>query len=97
MNQITIFDVMYENFKIAKPIRLVEIFSGIGAQAMALRDLGVEFEHHRAIEFDGFAMNSYNAIHGTDFQTSDVREIKGGDLGITNTDRYCYILTYSFP
>lgn len=97
MNQITIFDVMYENFKITKPIRLVEIFSGIGAQAMALRDLGVEFEHHRAIEFDRFAMNSYNAIHGTDFQTSDVREIKGGDLGITNTDRYCYILTYSFP
>lgn len=95
--QLDIFDMTRQTFRIDKPIRLIELFAGVGSQAMALRDLGVEFEHHRAIEFDRFAMNSYNAIHGTDFQTSDVREIKGGDLGITNTDRYCYILTYSFP
>lgn len=95
--QLDIFDMTRPKFQIDKPIRLIELFAGVGSQAMALRDLGVDFEHYRVVEFDRFAVASYNAIHGTDFQTSDVREIKGGDLWITNTDRYCYILTYSFP
>ncbi len=82
---------------IDKPIRLIETFAGIGRQAMALRDLGVKFEHHRAIEFDKNAMASYNAIHGTNFEPSDITQVKGGDLGITNTDKFAYILTYSFP
>ena len=64
---------------------------------MALRDLGADFEHYRVVEFDAFAMKSYNAIHGTHFQTTDIRHIGGSDLGITDTDKYCYIMTYSFP
>ncbi len=84
-------------YRIEKPIRLIELFAGIGSQAMALRDLGADFEHYRVVEFDKFAMKSYNAIHGTDFQTADIRNVKGGDLGITDKDRYTYILTYSFP
>lgn len=84
-------------FKINKPIRLIELFAGVGSQAMALRDIGANFEHYRVVEFDKYAIASYNAIHGTDFPTMDVTKIKGGDLGITNTDKYCYILTYSFP
>lgn len=91
------FSIMKEQFRIYKPIRLIELFAGLGSQAMALRDLGADFEHYRAVESDRFAMNSYNAIHGTDFKPTDIRDIKGGDLGITNTDRYAYILTYSFP
>ena len=93
----TIFDFMYPTFKINKPIRLIELFAGVGSQAMALRDIGVEFEHYRVVEFDKYAVASYNAIHGTDFPTMDIIEIKGEDLGITHTDKYCYILTYSFP
>lgn len=69
----------------------------IGSQAMALRDLGADFEHYRVVEFDKYAIKSYNAIHGTDFPTMDITKIKGGDLGITNTDKYAYLLTYSFP
>ena len=64
---------------------------------MALRNIGANFEHYRVVEFDKYAMKSYNAIHGTNFETSDVTEIKGSDLGIVDTDKYCYILTYSFP
>lgn len=97
MEQLTMFDVMYENFKITKKIRLIELFAGVGSQAMALRDLGADFEHYRVVEFDTFAMKSYNAIHGTHFQTTDIRHIGGSDLGITDTDKYCYIMTYSFP
>lgn len=93
----TIFDVMYPVFKINKPIRLIELFAGIGSQAMALRDLDVDFEHYRVVEFDRFAIESYNAIHCTNFETMDITRISGQDLAITDTDKYCYIMTYSFP
>ena len=95
--QIDMFSVMYPKFVINKPIMLIETFSGIGAQAKALENLGVEFKHHKAIEFDKHAMASYNAIHGTNFETSDIRNIHAEDLEITERDKYCYILTYSFP
>lgn len=96
--QMSIFDFdTKEQFKFTKPIRMVELFAGIGATAMAMRDLGVNFEHHRVVEFDKYAMASYNAIHGTNFEPTDVRNVRGGDLGITNTDKYDYVLTYSFP
>lgn len=98
--QMSIFDILNSpkpRFKIDKPVRLIELFSGIGSQAMALRDIGANFEHYRSIEFDKYAIASYNAIHGTKFPTMDVTEISGDDLGIVDKDKYCYILTYSFP
>lgn len=95
--QMNIFDYMNEPSKIDKPIRLIELFAGVGSQAMALRNIGANFSHHRVIEFDKYAIASYNAIHGTDFETSDIREVRGGDLGITNTEHFTYIMTYSFP
>lgn len=97
MQTISMFELVLPTFKIDKPIRLIELFAGIGSQAMALRNIGADFEHHKAIEFDRFAIDSYNAIHGTEFETTDITEIKGDDLDITDTDKYCYILTYSFP
>lgn len=95
--QLDIFDMILPNFQINKPIRLIELFAGIGSQAMALRDLGADFEHYRVVEFDKFAIASYNAIHGTDFKPTDITQINGLDLGITDTNQYCYITTYSFP
>ena len=97
MGQITIFDFIRKPLKIDKPIRLIELFAGYGSQAMALENLGANFEHYRAVEFDKYAIASYNAVHGTDFPVMDVTEISGEDLGIVDTDKYCYILTYSFP
>ena len=95
--QLTLFDYTRQTFKIDKPIRLIELFAGYGSQAMALRNLGAEFEHYRVIEFDKYAINSYNAIHGTNFPPIDITSVRGGDLGIKNTDRFTYIMTYSFP
>lgn len=83
--------------KITKPLRLIELFAGIGAQAKALENLGVKFEHYRICEFDKYAVASYNAVHGTSFKTSDITEIHAKDLGIVDTDKYDYLLTYSFP
>lgn len=95
--QLTIFDELCEEVKITKPIRLIELFAGYGSQAMALERLGADFTHHKVIEFDRFAVNSYNAVHGTDFEPTDIRNIHASDLEITDTDNYCYIMTYSFP
>lgn len=86
-----------EKLKIDKPIRLIELFAGVGSQAKALDRLGADFEHYRVCEFDKYCINSYNAIHGTDFVTSDITKINANDLGIVDTDKYCYIMTYSFP
>lgn len=91
----TLFDDY--SFKIDKPIRLIELFGGIGSQAMALRNIGANFEKYRLVENDKFAVASYNAIHGTDFQTQDIKEIHAEELGLKETDLYCYILCYSFP
>lgn len=93
--QISLFEK--QKYKINKPIRLIELFAGIGSQAMALRDIGADFEHYRVVEWDKYAIKSYNAIHGTDFQATDITQIQGEYLGIENTDEYCYIMTYSFP
>lgn len=83
--------------KIDKPIRLIELFAGIGSQAKALKRLGANFEHYRICEFDKYAIKSYNAIHGTNFETSDITKITAKDLGIVDTDKYTYICCYSFP
>ena len=93
--QISLFEK--RKFKIKKPIRLIELFAGVGSQAMALRDIGADFEHYKVVEFDKYAIKSYNAIHGTDFEPMDITKIIGSDLGISDTDKYCYIMTYSFP
>lgn len=92
----SIFDGV-KPLKITKPLRLIELFAGIGAQAKALENLGVQFEHYRICEFDKYAVTSYNAVHGTNFSTSDITQIHAEDLGIIETDKYEYILTYSFP
>lgn len=97
MDQLNIFDVLYENYKIRNKIRLIELFAGVGSQSMALRDLGAYYESYRVVEFDKYAIKSYNAIHGTDFPTLDIRDIHCEDLGIVDKQNFTYLLTYSFP
>lgn len=96
MNQWSFFDG--ENpLRITKPLRLIELFAGIGAQAKALENLKVKFEHYRVCEINKEAIKSYNAIHGTNFISSDITRMRGDDLGIVNTDKFDYVLTYSYP
>lgn len=95
--QLGLFDEEYPKYKIDKPIRLIELFAGIGSQSMALKGLGVDFESYKAIEFDEFAMKSYNKIHGTNFPTMDITKTHAADLEIVDRDKYEYIMFYSFP
>lgn len=65
MNQTTIFDMMYSKYKITKPIRLIELFAGYGSQALALKYLGVPFEHWRTCEWAIKSIQAYKDIHFT--------------------------------
>lgn len=96
--QIDLFSYSMPKFHIGnRKVRLIELFAGTGSQAKALENLGVNFETYRVVEWDKYAMASYNAIHGTNFETSDITKIHAEDLGIAERERYCYIVTYSFP
>ena len=96
-NQMSIFDFTREPIGITKPIRLIELFAGYGSQAMALKRIGAKFEHYRVVEFDKYAIASYNAVHGTNFPTMDITKVHADDLNIVDADKYCYMMTYSFP
>jgi len=97
MEQASIFDYLRKPYEINNKIRLIELFAGYGSQAMALRNLGADFEHYRVVEFDKYATDSYNAVHGTHFEPTDVNNVKGEDLGIEDKEHFTYLLTYSFP
>jgi DNA-cytosine methyltransferase len=64
---------------------------------MALKRIGAKFEHYRVVEFDKYAIASYNAVHGTDFPTMDITKVHAEDLNICDTNAFTYLLTYSFP
>lgn len=144
--QLDLFNSVRPYFKIDKPIRLIELFSGIGAQAKALEILGVPFEHYKTCEWAVPSIKAYNAIHIKDFtdysqgkskeelihylqgnistnynepcdvskkkeewlrdvynncvathNLMNIMKVKGGDLEVKDTDKFIYIMTYSFP
>ena len=145
----TIFDMLYKEYKPKNKIRLLEFFSGYGSQALALKYLGVDFEHWKTCEWAIKSIQAYKDIHFID-KTYDskltkeeyvnylfnkgissnynepmtyeqikrlnekqlkiiydniqvtnnlvnIQQVKGKDLEIVDTDKYDYILTYSFP
>lgn len=83
---INLFSYITPKYKIDKPIRLIELFAGIGSQAKALKNLGANFEHWKCIKWDKYAMASYNAVHGTNFETSDITKVHANELEITERD-----------
>jgi len=154
METLSIFDMIYEEYKINKPIRLIELFAGYGSQALALKYLGANFEHHKICEWAMNSIIAYASVHrnelknyGIDYSKDlskteiaeklfnygvsldynkpatldqlkrvnedklrltynsiiwsnnlvDISRVKGVDLNIVETDKYNYLLTYSFP
>lgn len=69
-------------------LRVVELFAGIGAQATALENLGIE--HQCTIsEIDDHAIAMYNAIHGDTPNLGDITKIEHLPE--------CDLITWSFP
>lgn len=148
--QMSFFDGT-KDFYFQKPIRLIEMFSGYGSQALALKELGVEFQHWRICEWAIKSIQAYKDNHFYDVERDYAKEftfeelidiltnlgisanyseplnreqvkrlgekqcrtiynnikntnnlvnissVKGKDLDIRDTDKYDYVLTYSFP
>ena len=146
VQQLNLFNFGKDTFKINKPIRLIELFSGIGSQHKALTLLGANFVSWKTCEWAVPSIKAYNYIHIKDFtdyskdltkeqlieyldgnistnynepcnvkkqnekwlkevynnciatnNLMNIMKVKGSDLEIKDTDKYCYIMTYSFP
>ena len=55
-----------------KEIKILELFGGIGACSKALERLGIDYEIADYVEIDKYAVKSFNAIHGTNFEPQDI-------------------------
>lgn len=55
-------------------IKLLELFGGIGACTKALKRLCINVNIVDYVEIDKYAVKSYNAINGTNFEPRDIRE-----------------------
>lgn len=53
-------------------MRIIELFAGIGACSKALKNIGIDVEIVDAVEIDKYAIKSFNAIHGTNFDVQDI-------------------------
>lgn len=146
--EMNLFNFGKDYKKINKPIRLIEFFSGVGAQFKALKQLTTNVVSHKTCEWAFNSIIAYNAVHikdTTDYSKDKSKEemisrirgisidynkpltdeqlnkkpltwiriaynnivatndlvnimnVHGKDLEITDTDKYEYILTYSFP
>lgn len=63
IEQLNLFGTMYEPYKITKPIRLIELFGGIGSQAKALERLNADFERYKLVEWAVPSIKAYASIH----------------------------------
>lgn len=66
--QISIFDGD-KPFRIEKPIRLIELFAWYGSQALALKYLGIPFEHYKISEWAAPSIKAYKYMHFGDDNT----------------------------
>jgi DNA (cytosine-5)-methyltransferase 1 len=150
IESVNLFDGHIPYYKITKPIRLIELFAGIGSQHQALKNLGVKIDRSTIVEWQVNSIQAYNDIHirkyddhtqGLDKQELakrlseygvsidynepvkleslmrksedwlrnvynniintnnkvNIMSVKGSDLNIVDTNKYDYVLTYSFP
>lgn len=69
-------------------LKVVELFSGIGAWAKALENLNIDHEVVLAADYDEYPVTAYNAIHESKFGTTDIYELN--EKEVPNCDLVCY-------
>ena len=55
-------------------LKVLELFGGIGACSKALERLAIDYEIADYVEIDKYAVNSFNAIHNTNFEPQDITQ-----------------------
>ena len=58
------------------PLRLIELFAGIGSQTQALTNIGIAHKVVAISEIDKYAIQSYEAMHGKANNLGDIRKIE---------------------
>lgn len=71
------------------PLRLIELFAGIGSQTQAVTNIGIAHKVVAISEIDKYAIQSYEAMHGKANNLGDIRKIEE----LPDADLW----TYSFP
>ena len=71
-------------------MRVLELFSGYGSQALALENLGIDFKSDLC-EIDKYAIQAYNQLHGETYNYGDICKIDETKLP------YYDLITYSSP
>lgn len=66
--QMSFFDGRHK-FKNDKPIRLIELFSGYSSQALALKYLGIPFEHYKTSEWTVKSIRAAKDLHFAEDKT----------------------------
>lgn len=94
MEQLSIFDLLAESKPLLSNIKLLSLFSGIGAFEKALDNLGIGYELVGYCEIDKYASKSYSAIHGVseDKNLWDVTKVDEKAL-----PKDIDLITYGFP
>ena len=94
MEQLSIFDLLAESKPLPINIKLLSLFSGIGAFEKALDNLGISYELVGYCEIDKYASKSYSAIHGVseDMNLWDVTKVDEKAL-----PKDIDLITYGFP
>lgn len=70
-------------------LKVIELFSGIGAQAEALKRSGIEHEVLAMCDIDKYSVTSYRKLHGWTINLGDIKSVDG----LPKVDLW----TYSFP
>lgn len=75
-------------------IKLLSLFSGIGAFEKALDNIGVDYELVNYCEIDKYASKSYSLIHNVD-ETMNLKDVRNVDTSKLTKD--IDLVTYGFP
>lgn len=70
-------------------LKVLELFGGIGACTESLKRLNIDFEVVDYVDNDKFAVKSYNAINGTNYEVQDIRN--------WNKDIYADLIFHGSP
>lgn len=156
MENFNIFEMLYETYKTNtnNPLRVIEFFGGYGSQTLALKYLGVKYEHWKLCEWAIPSIIAYASVHRNELEwygqnfcgdltkeqivnqlfqygvssdyskpatldqlkrmpedklrlcfnsiqwannLVDISRVSGKELNIKETDKFTYLLTYSFP
>lgn len=63
MEQLSLFDTLWETYKVKKQIRLIELFAGYGSQHLALKYLGANVTSWRICEWAVKSIQAYKDLH----------------------------------